>query len=265
MEGVGAEAASLAGHLELRKLICLYDDNHVTLSAGTDITFTEDRAARFRAYGWHTIRVDDGNDLAAIESALTQARAETQRPSLILYARISATARPSRTATNRTVRRWVRMTCGRRSRSWTGRPSQRFSCPRPRSRIFGRHSIAAQKPRPTGMIVSRPTHTPFRNKPRNCKAACEASYPPGGIADIPLFPADAKGIATREASGKIMNAIAPKATRVDRRFGRSGSVDEDRTEGIRGFQSTLDDWRRHSRLRGRRLELCRPQPALWRA
>jgi len=84
MEGVGAEAASLAGHLQLGKLTCLYDDNFVTLSAGTDITFTEDRAARFRAYGWHTIRVEDSNDLAAIDSALTQARAETRRPSLIL-------------------------------------------------------------------------------------------------------------------------------------------------------------------------------------
>ena len=59
MEGVGAEAASLAGHLKLGKLICLYDDNYVTLSAGTDITFTEDRAAHFRAYGWHTMRVED--------------------------------------------------------------------------------------------------------------------------------------------------------------------------------------------------------------
>src|SRR5579862_2739191 len=84
MEGVGAEAASLAGHLRLGNLTCLYDDNDVTLSAGTDITFTEDRAARFRAYGWHTIRVDDGNDLAAIDVALTQARAERLRPSLIL-------------------------------------------------------------------------------------------------------------------------------------------------------------------------------------
>jgi transketolase len=67
MEGVASEAASLAGHLRLGKLICLYDDNRVTLSAGTDITFTEDRARRFEAYGWHT-PVDDGNDLAAIDA-----------------------------------------------------------------------------------------------------------------------------------------------------------------------------------------------------
>ena len=68
MEGVSSEAASLAGHLKLGKLIYLYDDNHVTLSAGTDLTFTEDRARRFEAYGWHIQSVADGNDLAAIDS-----------------------------------------------------------------------------------------------------------------------------------------------------------------------------------------------------
>ena len=64
MEGVQAEAASLAGHLRLGKLIVLYDSNHVTLSGTTSITFTEDVAARYRAYGWHVQQVDDGNDLA---------------------------------------------------------------------------------------------------------------------------------------------------------------------------------------------------------
>src|ERR1700731_2314145 len=84
MEGVSSEAAFLAGHLKLGKLIYLYDDNHVTLSAGTDLTFSEDRARRFEAYGWHIQSVADGNDLAAIDAALRAARAETERPSLIL-------------------------------------------------------------------------------------------------------------------------------------------------------------------------------------
>ena len=70
MEGVGAEAASLAGHLRLGKLTCLYDDNRVTLAAGTDLTFSEDRARRFDAYGWHTATVADGNDLEAIDRAV---------------------------------------------------------------------------------------------------------------------------------------------------------------------------------------------------
>src|SRR5207247_10730912 len=84
MAGVGSDAASLARELRLGKLTCLYDDNAVTLAAGTDITFSENRARRFEAYGWHTVSVADGNDLAAIDAALQAARAETARPSLIL-------------------------------------------------------------------------------------------------------------------------------------------------------------------------------------
>src|SRR5512136_2704216 len=83
MEGVAAEAASLAGHLRLGKLIYLYDNNHVTLSAATDLTFTEDVRKRFSAYGWHTQSVEDGNDLVAVESALKNARKDKQSPSII--------------------------------------------------------------------------------------------------------------------------------------------------------------------------------------
>lgn len=84
MEGVASEAASLAGHLKLGKLIYLYDDNRITLAASTHLTFTEDRAGRFAAYGWHTQSVEDGNDLKAIDRAIRAAREETKRPSLIL-------------------------------------------------------------------------------------------------------------------------------------------------------------------------------------
>ena len=68
MEGVASEAASLAGHLRLGKLICFYDNNHVSLAAATRITFTEDVGARFAAYGWHVLQVEDGNDLSALDN-----------------------------------------------------------------------------------------------------------------------------------------------------------------------------------------------------
>ncbi|MGH8117844.1 MAG: transketolase, partial [Rhodanobacteraceae bacterium] len=84
MEGVASEAASLAGHLGLGKLIVFYDDNLVTLAAGTDITFTEDRAQRFKAYGWHVQYVADGNDTGAIEQAIKRARRKTAQPSMII-------------------------------------------------------------------------------------------------------------------------------------------------------------------------------------
>jgi transketolase len=84
MEGITSEAASLAGHLGLSKLICIYDDNRISIEGSTAITFTEDVARRFKAYNWQVLTVSDGNDLAAIESALRKAGAETTQPSLIV-------------------------------------------------------------------------------------------------------------------------------------------------------------------------------------
>jgi len=83
MEGVASEAASLAGHLKLGKLIYLYDDNHVTIEGFTDLAFSEDVPKRFEAYGWHTSTVEDGNDLTAIEAAIRDAQSVGDRPSLI--------------------------------------------------------------------------------------------------------------------------------------------------------------------------------------
>jgi transketolase len=83
MEGITSEAASLAGHLKLGKLIYLYDDNKISLDGPTSLAFTEDVPARFRAYGWQTITVEDGNNLQAIESAIWEARADAERPTLI--------------------------------------------------------------------------------------------------------------------------------------------------------------------------------------
>jgi len=83
MEGIASEAASLAGHLKLGKLIYLYDDNLISLDGPTNLAFTEDRMARFDAYGWHTQHVADGNDLDAIEAAIRAAQDETERPSII--------------------------------------------------------------------------------------------------------------------------------------------------------------------------------------
>ena len=84
MEGVSHEACSLAGHLKLGKLIGMYDDNHITIDGKTDLSFSDDTAKRFEAYGWHVERVADGNDLGALDTALTAARRVTDRPSLLI-------------------------------------------------------------------------------------------------------------------------------------------------------------------------------------
>ena len=83
MEGVSGEASSLAGHLALDNLVFLYDDNHVTIDGDTQLAFTEDRAARYAAYGWHTLTVEDGNDLAAIDAAIAEGIAHEGQPTLI--------------------------------------------------------------------------------------------------------------------------------------------------------------------------------------
>ena len=83
MEGISAEAASLAGHLKLGNIIYLYDDNHISIEGDTDITFTDDTVKRFESYDWHVQELDDGNDVEALSEAVKEAKEETGRPSLI--------------------------------------------------------------------------------------------------------------------------------------------------------------------------------------
>ena len=210
MEGVASESASLAGHLQLGKLIYLYDDNQVTLSAGTDITFTEDTAQRFAAYGWHTQRVDDGNDLAAIEQALNRARAETQRPSLILVRTHLGYGSPNRQDSYKAHgsplgEDEVRAT--KQNLGWP--PEPRFLIP-DAARLHFRQALQAgrQEQARWNTLFSSYTRV-FPDLAADLLRATRGDLPDGWNCDIPHFPADAKGMATRTASGKVLNAIAP--------------------------------------------------------
>jgi transketolase len=100
MEGIASEAASLGGHLRLGKLKLIYDHNHITIDGRTDLSFSEDVGARFAAYGWHVLHVDDGNDLEAIDAALAAAAAETARPSLIVLRTVIADPAPTKRDTS---------------------------------------------------------------------------------------------------------------------------------------------------------------------
>src|SRR5438309_6670007 len=100
MEGVSAEASSLAGHLRLSNLIFLYDDNRVSLAGHTDVTFTEDRLKRYEAYGWHTQKVEDGNDTEAIDRAIRAAKQQRERPSLIAVRTIIGYGSPNKADTH---------------------------------------------------------------------------------------------------------------------------------------------------------------------
>jgi len=100
MEGVASEASSIAGHLKLGNLIFLYDDNRVSLAGHTDVTFTEDRLERYQAYGWHTQRIEDGNDTEAIDRAIRAAKEEKERPSLIAVRTIIGYGSPNKADTH---------------------------------------------------------------------------------------------------------------------------------------------------------------------
>ena len=211
MEGVASEAASLAGHLKLGRLIYLYDDNRVTLSAASDITFTEDRARRFDAYGWHVQSIDDGNDVRAIDEALTAARAESTRPSLILVRTHLGYGSPNKQDTfeahgSPLGKDEVRLT--KRNLGWPEDPP--FVIPEAALRHFRR--AVEQGARAEAAWNSRYSAyaRAFPDLAREFQQAIRAEMPPNWDADIPVFPADDKGIATRVASGKVMNAIAPR-------------------------------------------------------
>jgi len=232
MEGVGAEAASLAGHLKLGKLICLYDDNYVTLSAGTDITFTEDRAAHFRAYGWHTIRVEDGNDLTAIAAALTQARVETRRPSLILIRTHIGYGSPEQDSFEAHGSPLgvdnVRKT--KQKLNWPAEPA--FLVPDAALAHF-REALerGAKDEASWNERLATYTHA-FPELSSELQRSLRGELPAGWNADIPVFPADTKGIATREASGKVMNAIAPKLPALT---GGSADLDPSTKTALKGL------------------------------
>lgn len=233
MEGVASEAASLAGHLRLGKLICLYDDNRVTLAAGTDIAFSEDRARRFEAYGWHTVSVADGNDLAAIDAALRAARAETARPSLILVRTHIGYGSPNKHDNFEAHGSplgvdEVRLT--KQNLGWPTEPP--FLIPEPALAHFrealarGARDEAAWNDRMTAYAQAYP------DVAQELRRSLRGELPPGWDADIPVFPAEAKGIATRVASGKVMNAIAP---RVPELVGGSADLDPSTHTALKGL------------------------------
>ncbi|MFC5438252.1 transketolase [Rhodanobacter umsongensis] len=210
MEGVASEAASLAGHLKLGKLICLYDDNDVTLSAGTDMTFSEDRARRFEAYGWQTISVSDGNDLDAINAALDTARADTTRPSLILVRTHIGYGSPEQDSYKAHGSPLgvedVKKT--KQALGWPVEPD--FLVPDAALKHMreaqdrGARAQQAWNSRLDGYTRA------FPQLAAELQGRLRGDLPAGWDADVPVFPADAKGMATRVAGGKVMNAFAQK-------------------------------------------------------
>lgn len=211
MEGVASEAASLAGHLRLGKLIYLYDDNHVSLAASTNLTFTEDRRKRFDAYGWHTQQVEDGNDLEAIERAIRAAEEETERPSFIDVRTHIGYGAPHKQDTFEAHGSPLGPDETRAAKQHLGWPVEPpFYVPEQALAHF-REAIdrgrQAEEQWKRHLAEYGKTHPDMAAE---LDGLMHDRLPAGWNADIPRFPGDPKGMATRVASGKALNAIAPR-------------------------------------------------------
>ena len=210
MEGVSSEAASLAGHLGLGKLICIYDDNKISIEGGTDLAFTEDVAARFQAYNWHVQRLKDGNDVASIEQALKTARAEQAKPSLIVMRTHIAYGSPHKQDSHDAHGAPLGEEEVRLTKKNLGWPSdQTFYVPPQALKVFrkcadkGRKAEAAWQKKFTAYAAKHPAGA------EQWQAAVTNKLSRGWDAGVPKFE-DGKPIATRAASGKVLNALAEK-------------------------------------------------------
>jgi transketolase len=208
MEGVASEAASLAGHLKLGKLIYLYDDNHVTIEGFTSLAFSENVPQRFEAYGWHTITVPDGNDLASIEEAIRTAQNVTDRPSLISVKTTIGFGMP--TAGTRKAHSdapgadAVRET--KRALGWD--EDKEFFIPDAALAHF-REAVerGAKQEQEWNALVERYAQA-HETEGRAWQTLMRGELPEGWESKLPTFEG-AKAMATRAASGEVINALAP--------------------------------------------------------
>jgi transketolase len=208
MEGVAAEAASLAGQLKLGKLVYLYDDNRVTLAGSTQLAFTEDRAQRFAAYGWHTQLVADGNDLEAVDAAIRAARQETERPSLILARTHIGFGSPHKHDTfaahgSPLGEEETRLT--KENLGWPVEPA--FLVPKDVEDHFRRAVERGREAESEWNANFAIYERRFSAEARELRQLIHGELPPDWASTVPHFPVDTKGLSTRVASGKVLNAI----------------------------------------------------------
>jgi len=223
MEGVQSEASSLAGHLGLGRLIVLYDNNHVTLSATTPIAFTENVGARYRGYGWHVEELDDGNDLGAIERAIQRAKDECERPSLISVQTVLGYGAPDKQGTFAAHGSPLGAEEVRKAKQNLGWPAQPpFYIP---DRALALFREAIDRGRELEDAWDRRLDDyahEFSELATELERRFSGELPEGWADELPCFPADAEGLATRKASEAVMQAIMRS---VPEFVGGSGDLD----------------------------------------
>jgi transketolase len=211
MEGVASEAASLAGHLKLSNLCWIYDDNTVTIEGHTDLAFNEDVVRRFEAYGWATISVDDANDCDAFARAVEQFLATTDRPTFIRVKSVIGYGAPHIQGTSKAHsdplgEEEVRLT--KRAYGWP--EDAKFLVP---DGVRARFDVTIGERGRSLRSEWTKTFEDYRSGEPTLAGELRSMWsglaPIGWDGEIPRFAPDAKGLSTREASGKVLNSIAP--------------------------------------------------------
>lgn len=213
MEGISGEACSLAGHLGLGKLIALYDDNHISIDGSTDVAFTEDVSKRFEAYGWHVLHVENGNtDLAAIQKAIEEAKAVTDKPSMIKVTTTIGYGSPNKADTagvHGAALGGDEVKATRENLGWNHEP---FNIP---DDVLGHFRKAVER----GASYEaewQETLAAYRTKyPEEAKTferILRGELPEGWEKTLPTYTSQDKGVATRKHSEITLNALAPALT-----------------------------------------------------
>ncbi len=210
MEGVSGEAASMAAHLKLSNLVWIYDSNHITIEGATGLAFSEDTAARFAAYGWNVLHVEDANDTGAMLAALHAAEAVTDRPTFILVHSIIGYGAPKKQGTREAHGEPLGDEEIRAAKRFYGWPedAQFLVPPGVRECFAERMGQRGGRLRGAWMDMLARYRAAYPDLAAELDRMDRQELPPGWDADIPVFAADAKGLASRDSSQKVLNAIA---------------------------------------------------------
>ena len=210
MEGVSSEAASLAGHLQLGRLIYLYDDNRISIDGSTNIAFTEDRMARFKAYGWHVQTVLDGNDVDAIDRAIQAAKVDS-RPSIIAARTHIGYGLPTRQDTPKAhgdPPGDEELDGAKRNLGWPLSP--RFYVPEDVLELYQQVGVRGELAEKDWQIRLDAYREAYPDLEIELNRRLSDTLPDNWESALPIFTSDDKGLATRFASGKVINALAKK-------------------------------------------------------
>lgn len=234
MEGVASESCSLAGHLGLGRLVCLYDDNRITIEGSTDLAFSEDVAARFSAYGWQVLKVADANDIDAVAEAIADARTEESAPTLIMVRSTIACGSPNLEGSEEAhgAPLGAEETClTKQNLGWP--PGDRFHVP---DEVLEHMRSAVE----LGSLIEQEWNERFESYRKEHPELAgewlrvmEGKLPPTWEESLPSFEAG-KSVATRAASGKILEALAPVIPEL---IGGSADLGPSNKTYVKGYES----------------------------